>query len=121
MSEEFYGDGFNAFSKLLDEYSKKTDEKSVLDVLEYGAGEFVKDLRSLPKPRSQMRTAGYTHILDTMTTRKTDKEVEVGWGKYYGPMLERGTTKMNEQPHLRPTFKKNSKKYYSLMSKRLFG
>ena len=120
MSEEFYEDGFNAFSKLLGEYSRKMDEDKIVEALEYGAEEFI-NLKALPKPRSQMRMAGYTHILDTMTTRKTDKEVEAGWGKYYGPMLERGTSKMNAQPHLRPTFKKNSKKYYSLMSKRLFG
>ena len=123
MSDTFFSaEGFDEFSKLLEQYSKKTEEKTVLEVLEYGANEFAKDLRALPKPRSQIRKAGYTHILDTMTTRRREKEIEVGWGKYYGPMLERKTKKMKKaHPHVRPTFERNSKKYYSAMSKRLFG
>ena len=47
-------------------------------------------------------------------------EVEVGWGKYYGPMVEAGTRKMNAQPHLRGLFKKDSNKYYNLILQRLF-
>lgn len=123
MSEEFYEDGFNAFSKLLGEYSRKMDEDKIVEALEYGAEEFIKDLKALPKPRSQISAPGYTHILDTMTSAKSRRkgQIEVGWGKIYGPSLEHGYGSRKAQPHLRPTFKKNSKKYYSLMSKRLFG
>ena len=122
MSDTFFtAEGFDEFSRLLDKYSKHADESAVLDVLEYGAEAFAKDLRALPRPRSEIKKAGYTHILDTMTTKKREKEIEVGWGKYYGPMLERGTRKMRAQPHVRPLFEKNSEKYYKLMEQKLFG
>lgn len=121
MSDFFESEGFDEFSKLLEKYSKRADEDAVLEVLEYGAEEFAKDLRALPKPRSTVRKAGYTHIIDTMTTRRRKDEIEVGWGKYYGPMLERGTRKMRAQPHVRPLFEKNSEKYYKLMEQKLFS
>lgn len=104
---EFYTDGFDEFSKLLESYSKNTDDEKVLSVLECGADAFAKDVRALPKPRSRISAAGYTHLIDTVTTRRNKKEIEVGWGKYYGPMVERGTKKMKAaKPHIRPTFEK---------------
>lgn len=122
MSEmEFYSDGFDEFSKLLEEYSKKTSESNVLDVLEYGAKEFVKDVKALPKPRSLISKGGYTHLIDTVTTRRAEKEVETGWGKYYGIMVEKGTRKMNAQPHMKITYERNADKYHKLMNKKLFG
>ncbi|HIU74395.1 MAG TPA: hypothetical protein IAC62_00765, partial [Candidatus Pelethocola excrementipullorum] len=58
---EYYADGFDDFSKMLEEFSKKTEEENILKVLEYGAEEYAKDLRALPKPRSKIMTGGYTH------------------------------------------------------------
>lgn len=122
MSElEFYSDGFEEFSKMLEEYAGKTKESDVLDVLEYGANEFVKDVRALPKPRSLISKGGYTHLLDTVTTRRAEKEIETGWGKYYGTMVEKGTRRMNAQPHMSTTYKRNADKYYKMMNKKLFG
>ena len=84
-------------------------------ILEIGAKEFTQDLKKLPKPISQIKKSGYTHLIRTFAYRQKGKEFEVGWGKYYGPMVENGTEKMNEQPHLYPLWDKNKEKYYKLM------
>ena len=89
------------------------------EVLEVGAKEFVNDLLKLTKLMSQIRKSGYTHLIDSFAYRVKKDEVEAGWGKYYGPMVERGTTKMNEQPHLYPLWDKNKEKYYKLMLTKL--
>lgn len=121
MSEvEFYTDGFDEFSGLLDKFERNVSKENLFSTLEYGAKEFAQDLRKLPKPRSEIQKGGYTHILDTMTTRRTPKDVEVGWGKYYGPMLEKGTRKMAARSHLRPLFERNKNKYYKMMTDKLF-
>lgn len=121
MSElDFYSDGFDELSKLLEQY--KIDDMEVVDVLEEGAKELVKDVAALPKPRSAIKTAGYTHLLDTVTYKTAKKEVEVGWGKYYGPMVERGAKTMNKaHPHVSTTFEQNKERYYQTMIKKLYG
>lgn len=117
-----YTDGFDSLEKLLNEYRKKTSQENVLNVLEKGAAALVKDVMALPKPRSQIHKAGYTHLLDTMSYRRNRGEVEVGWGKYYGPMVERGTRRAPKgSPHVRPTFERNKDVYNNLMIKELFG
>lgn len=114
MSEvEFYEAGFDEFEKLLTQFESKAD--APLEIMEAGVEEFVKDVRKLPKPRSGISKAGYTHLLDTVTHQKTNKDIEVGWGKYYGPMVERGTKKMSGTPHLSPTFERNKDRYYKIM------
>lgn len=118
---EIYTDGFDEFSKMLEELKKRTEVKNVTKVLEIGARQLVEDVRALPRPRSQINTPGYTHLLDTMTYKVAGEEVEVGWGKYYGPMVENGTTRMKGTEHLRPTFKRNKEKYYKNMQKAIFG
>ena len=47
--------------------------------------------------------------------------IEVGWGKYYGPMLEHGTRKMAAREHLKPLFERNKEKYYRKMTESIFG
>ena len=118
---DVYTDGFDEFSKMLEEFGKKTEPGNVVKVLEIGAKEFISDVRALPKPRSRMSTPGYTHLLDTVTYEKLKTEVITGWGKYYGPMVENGTAKMRGVAHMKPTFERNSGKYYSKMQKALFG
>lgn len=114
---DFFESGFEEFENLLSEYTKKAE--NVLEILEVGAKEFVNDVKRLPKPRSRMSGAGYTHLLDTVTYRKNKDEIETGWGKYYGPMLERGTIKMKGTPHLSPTFDLNKDKYYKKMTEKM--
>lgn len=118
MSKEVYEfDGFEDLSKMLEEYIDKVE--NIVDVLEVGVKEFVNDLLKLPKPISKIRKSGYTHLVKTFSYRKKDKEIEVGWGKYYGPMLESGTKNMNAQPHVYPLWDKNKEKYYKTMITKL--
>lgn len=117
---EFYTDGFDELSKLIEKMADRAKGKKVLEALETGAGQLEKDVRALPKPRSEIRTAGYTHLLDTVTHRTVNDEVEVGWGKYYGPMVERGARTMKKaHPHISTTFERNKKSYYQVMIEKL--
>lgn len=109
---------FNGFNELLDElenYISIVDNNQ--EILEIGAKEFVSDLKKLPKPISEIKRSNYTHLIDTFGYRKNKDEIEVYWGKYYGPMLEGGTTKMGSRPHLKPLWEKNKIKYYDKMLK----
>lgn len=118
MSNEIYGyDGFQELSYMLEKYIVNTD--NVIDVLETGAKQFVNDLLKLPKPMSKIRKAGYTHLVNSFSYRKKNNEIEAGWGKYYGPMVENGTVKMNARPHLYPLWEKNKEKYYKTMITKL--
>lgn len=111
--------GLDDFQKELNRFLKAAEEKNVTRVLKQGADAFTSDLLKLPKPRSRIHAAGYTHMVNSFANRINGKEVEVGWGKYYGPMVEHGTRKMKSQPHLTPTFKSNSQKYYKIMTDEL--
>ena len=67
MSSEITFDcgGFEDFEELLKRYSENVSSDKALDAVEEGAKEFVNDLLRLPKPRSQITKAGYTHIVST--------------------------------------------------------
>lgn len=118
MSNEVYGySGFEAMSEILEKYIDGAD--NAVDVLEVGAKEFVNDLLKLPKPISKIRKSGYTHLIKCFAYKKKNKEVEAGWGKYYGPMLEHGTIKMKAQEHLYPVWDRNKEKYYKKMLTKL--
>lgn len=111
--------GFDELMKDLEGYIAKVEKSE--DIIEVGVKEFVKDLRKLTKPMSQIRRSEYTHLIRTFSYRKKGKEFEVGWGKYYGPMVENGTNKMTARTHLRPCFERNKEKYYSKMYQEAFG
>lgn len=114
MSKEVYEySGFEAMSEILEKYIDGAG--NAIDILEVGAKEFVNDLLKLPKPISKIRKSGYTHLIKCFAYKKKSKEVEAGWGKYYGPMLEHGTVKMNAQEHLYPVWDRNKEKYYKKM------
>lgn len=106
-------EGFKELSDILENCIKKTENP--IEILETGAKELVKDLLRLSKPMSKIRTSGYTHLIKTFTYKKNEKEIEVGWGKYYGPMIENGTVKMSARPHVKPLWNKNKEKYYKKM------
>lgn len=118
MSDNFY-QGFNLLESELNQILNNTKEP--MQILEDEAKEFVKDLLKLPKPISKIRKSGYTHLIHTFSYRVKNKEIEVGWGKYYGPMLENGTSKMNPKSHLKPCWEKNSEKYYKHMIAKIFN
>lgn len=118
MSNETYGyDGFQELSDMLEKYIVNTD--TVIDVLEAGAKQFINDVLKLPKPMSKIRKAGYTHLVNSFSYRKKNNEIEAGWGKYYGPMVENGTVKMNARQHFYPLWEKNKEKYYKTMITKL--
>jgi len=112
--------GISHFEDLLKGYMESAD--NAIEALEAGAEAFVDDLKKLPRPFRAIRKGGYTHLIDTFQYRlhKSIKEVTVGWGKYYGVMLEFGAvnyTKAGKQPHMRPLYDKNQKKYQDIMIK----
>lgn len=104
--------------ELLSQFQVTNEE--VLSALETGAKMLVSDVQKLPKPRSEVRKAGYTHLLDSVTYRRTKKEIEVGWRKYYGPMVENGTIRARATSHVAPTFKTNQKRYYDSIEKEIW-
>lgn len=113
---EFDDTGLEDFENEIKRMAERfASEDAALDVMEAGVKEFVRDLRRLPKPRSQINKAGYTHLVDTFTWERTETTIKVGWGKYYGPMLEHGTRKMKAQAHLKPLFERNKVNYYRTM------
>ena len=118
QSIEVEDTGYDAFSELLEKYSI-SDEKA-LDAVESGAQEFKDDLLKLPRPRSKINKSGYTHLVDSFAFERKDGVIKVGWGKYYGPMLEKGTKKMAKQAHLKPTFNQDKDKYYKKMIEQIF-
>lgn len=113
MSELFGEQNFADLEKLFSDYAKQADKLE--EILQAGADAFVDDLKKLPAPRSKIRKTGYTHLIDVFASRKEKESVLVGWGKYYGPMVEGGTSKMSARPHFRPLWKRNQNKYYSIM------
>jgi HK97 gp10 family phage protein len=114
--------GFDELEDLLKQYDLKMTDTGVTDILEAGAKEFTQDLLKLPKPMSQTRSPGYTHLVRSFAYKKYTKsqEVEVGWGKYYGPMVERGTKKMKARAHMVPLYNANKSKYEKTMVNAFF-
>ena len=109
-------DGFQGFETLLQvttRYIKAAENP--LPAMVVGAKLFVNDLGKLTRPMSEIAKPGYTHLVDTFDYEIRKKEVVVGWGKYYGRMVEWGTSKMAAREHLRPVFKNNNEKYYKEM------
>lgn len=115
---EIVTEGFEELSKLLQQFEVSDDE--VLNAMEAGVKEFVRDLRKLPRPRSQITKAGHTHLLDSIAYERKKGEIVAGWGKYYGPMVENGTVKMKGSPHVKPTFRTNQKKYFETVKNKLW-
>lgn len=112
---------YEGFSELEEELTQLINNvEDTSEILEIGAKEFVKDLLKLPKPISSIRRSGYTHLVDSFSYRKKNNEIEVGWGKYYGRMVEEGTKKNSPHPHLVPLFERNKNKYYKDMVEHIY-
>lgn len=119
MAEVFGEEGLMELEQTFKELIKRAD--NMMEVLQEGADSFVADLKKLPSPRSNISKSGYTHLLDTFTSEQDKDQVLIGWGKYYGPIVERGSVKMRARPHFKSTFKRNAGKYYQLMNDKLLG
>ncbi len=117
---DFYG--FVELSDLLEKYAETAE--NILEEQEKIADDFLSDLRKLSSPRSSICKSGYTHLIDTFAKKVNGKEVEVGWGKYYGPMVERGhgirgsSTRVAPRAHLVPCWNANAEKYIDDFKKR---
>lgn len=111
-------EGLQDFLEDLSKYAKVADEAHISEVLMAGGEALAEDVRKLPRPRRAL--TGYTHMLDSVKAVKKDASVLVGWDKYYGPMVERGTKKMRAQRHMGPMWDANKEKYYQLMQQKLF-
>lgn len=120
-------EGFQDLGNELKEYIEKAEKP--LKILEIGAKELTKDLLKLARPISKIRKSGYTHLIRTFAYRVTEKDIEVGWGKYYGPLIENGANikirhtskkKFVRNQHLAPVFNRNKDKYYQLMLKEFY-
>lgn len=105
--------GFETLMEVTAQYMKAAENPMKAQIT--GAKEFTKDLGKLTKPMSEIRKPGYTHLIDTFGYEIHEKEVVVGWGKYYGRMVEYGTSKMAAREHFRPVFNQNKEKYYKKM------
>lgn len=117
MSETYGYNGFQDLANILENYIEKSE--NTIEILREGAKEFTNDLLKLSKPMSEIKKTGYTHLVKTFSYREKNKEIEVGWGKYYGPMLEYGTKKMKSRAHIYPLWNKNKEKYYKAMLTKL--
>lgn len=109
-------DGFDEMQEELEKLAESVDEDKVLDAMQKGADELVNDVRALPKPRSKLG-GGHTHMLDSVTSQRASDAIEVGWGKYYGKIVENGHLSVtghwvSAQPHMQPTFDSNKERYY---------
>lgn len=118
MSSNVYGyDEFQDLADIIEYYAKGAE--NAMEGIEEGAKQFVNDLLKLPKPMSQIRKSGYTHLVRSFAYRKKQKEIEAGWGKYYGLMVEHGTANMDANPHVYPLWDRNREKYYKTMLTKL--
>lgn len=122
MADEFVKADLQGFDDLADELkqiSDSVDDAKVLDAMQKGADELVADVRALPKPRSRIG-GGHTHMLDTVSSQRESNVIQVGWGAYYGKMVENGHRSRKSkfiaaQPHLTTTWNQNKDKYYQTM------
>lgn len=110
-------EGLIGFEDVIEEYIAKAGDNETMHLLQIGADALVSDALKLPKPVSRIHAPGYTHLVHTFASQTNNrrKEIEVGWGKYYGPMVEKGTRKMAPHPHLVPLYVQNQEKYANLM------
>lgn len=109
MLKDDFTVGFDGIGRKLSDLIAKIEKKE--DAIELVAKDFVDDIRRLPKPRRRISAPEYTHLIDSVSYRKKNGLIQIGWGKYYGPMVEHGSIHANAQPHLTPTWQQNKDKY----------
>jgi HK97 gp10 family phage protein len=115
-------EGFFELENELNSFLTKFSNNEIKKILELGAKSFTNDLLKLPSPRSKVKKSGYKHLVDSFSYEWNSKrkEVEVGWGKYYGLMVENGTKSMKSQPHIKKAFVKKRSNYYNQMLQKVY-
>ena len=112
----FHGlDGFDELEKELRLYIQQASPEKAAEIVKAGADEFIKDLKSMPRPRSRIG-GGHTHLLDSFASKRDGKDWLVGWGVYYGRFVEKGTRKMRARPHVIPLWEQHKEKYQQTMN-----
>lgn len=127
MTVKLEEEGFSEMQDMLSDYLDEMDDQGISDTLKVGAEDFKDDLLKLPSPRSRINSAGHSHMLDTFAVKAEDTGWLVGWGKYYGPILEHGWNGAGRNhksshsaiSHFKPTFNSNKEKYYKDMISKL--
>ena len=56
--DDFYSAGMNEFQKIIQEYQEKFEQSRIEAAMMEGAEQLARDVRALPKPRSQIRKSG---------------------------------------------------------------
>ena len=115
-------EGLEDIQQLLQEMAQKVDADNLKQALLAGASECASDANRLPKPISRINSPGYTHLLSSISARMMEGNAvgaEVGWGKFYGRMVEKGTRKMAARAHLIPMFERNANTYYQTIVDKL--
>lgn len=114
MSIEIETNGFLSLEQAIKKYQKlASNAKEAVSSI---ADQLVADLLKLPKPVSRLG-GSHTHMVHTFAKEVKGSETVVGWGAYYGRMVEKGTVKMGAQPHMLPTWQSNEGKYIGKMLK----
>lgn len=130
---DMFDDGFMELDKELSELVKLADESRIKDAQEAGASFLVDKVRKLSKPRRKGK------LLDSVDYEydSANKSTDVGWGVYYGRIVENGhragkrvsrskkkkvkdtRSYIPAQPHLFSAYKNNKEKIYEIMIKEL--
>lgn len=115
-------EGYQYLDEACQQALNAMNEGSVARILKAGVDKLVEDVRAMPKPRSNISRGGYTHLLDAVKGFELDggEGYAAGWGKYYGPIVEKGHASpkgrwVASRAHLRPTYKQNMQKYQKAM------
>ena len=130
---DMFDNGFMKLNEELSDLMKWADEDRIKDAQNAGASFLVNKVRKLSKPR---RTG---NLLNRVTSEydSSKKSTGVGWGDYYGRIVENGhkagkrksrskKKKIKDtrnyvpaQPHLFTTYKNNKEKIYEIMINKL--
>ncbi len=111
MADDF--EGLQRLANLLEGYSKNASSANILRAQQAGAEYFCRVMRSKTSPRGRSRE----HMLDSITYEQDAQNTEtvVGWGKFYGRMVESGHRAggwakagktVMPSPHMKPEFNK---------------
>lgn len=128
-----FDDGFMQLNDELSEMMKWADKDRIKEAQEAGASFLVDKIRKLSKPRRTgklLKSVDYEH-------NAIENSTDVGWGVYYGRIVENGhkagarpsrgkkskkkdtRTYVPAQPHLFSTYKNNKEKIYQIMIDKL--
>lgn len=113
-------DGFGELQDQLQDLISNASKEQINQALKDAADQIVEDAHKLPYPISRITKAGYTHLVNSITSSESSRssgvpERVIGWGKFYGRMVEHGTQKYSSRAHLIPMYERNKDQYYRII------